>query len=44
MAANAEIKSKACTWGFRSRNVSEKENTEYIIESVNEILKIVGVN
>lgn len=43
-AHNAEIKCIACTWGFRSRNVLEKENPEYIIDSVNEILKIVGVN
>lgn len=43
-AHNAEIKCIACTWGFRSRNVLENENPEYIIDSVNEILKIVGVN
>lgn len=43
-AHNAGIKCIACTWGFRSRNVLEKENPEYIIDSVTEILKIVGVN
>lgn len=43
-AHNAEIKCIACTWGFREKSVLEKENPEYIIDSVNEILKIVGVN
>ena len=43
-AHNADVKCIACTWGFRSRNVLENENPEYIIDSVNEILKIVGVN
>ena len=43
-AHNADIKCIACTWGFRERNVLEKEKPEYIIDSVNEILKIVGVN
>ena len=43
-AHNANIKCIACTWGFRERNVLEKEKPEYIIDSVNEILKIVGVN
>lgn len=43
-AHNADIKCIACTWGFRNRNVLENENPEYIIDSVNEILKIVGVN
>ena len=38
-----EIKCIACSWGFRSRSVLENENPEYIIDSVNEILKIVGV-
>jgi phosphoglycolate phosphatase len=43
-AHNADIKCIACTWGFRSRSVLERENPEYIIDNVNEILKIVGVN
>ena len=43
-AHNAEIKCIACTWGFRSVSVLEKENPEYIIDNVAEILRIVGVN
>lgn len=43
-AHNSGIKCIACTWGFRDRSVLEKENPEYIIDNVNEILKIVGVN
>ena len=43
-AHNADIKCIACTWGFRERNVLEKEKPEYIVDSVNEILKVVGVN
>ena len=43
-AHNAEIKCIACSWGFRSKSVLESENPEYIIDNVNEILKIVGVN
>jgi phosphoglycolate phosphatase len=42
-AHNAEIKCIACTWGFRSKNVLENENPEYIIDSPKEILRIVGV-
>lgn len=43
-AHNAELKCIACTWGFRSRSVLESENPEYIIDSPEEILRIVGVN
>ncbi len=43
-AHNAEIKCIACTWGFRSKNVLENEKPEYIIDSPEEILRIVGVN
>jgi len=43
-AHNSGMKCIACTWGFRDRSVLEKENPEYIIDNVNEILKIVGVN
>ncbi len=43
-ARNAELKCIACTWGFRSVSVLEKENPEYIINNVKDILKIVGVN
>jgi len=42
-AHNAEIKCIACTWGFRSRSVLERENPEYIIDNVNGIFEIVGV-
>ncbi len=42
-AHNAEIKCIACTWGFRSKSVLENENPEYIIDSPEEILRIVGV-
>lgn len=42
-AHNAELKCIACTWGFRSREVLEAENPEYIIDDVNEIFEIVGV-
>ena len=42
-AHNAEIECIACTWGFRSKNVLENENPEYIIDSPEEILRIVGV-
>ena len=41
-AHNAEIECIACTWGFRSKNVLEIENPEYIIDSPEEILRIVG--
>ena len=41
-AHNAEIECIACTWGFRSKNVLENENPEYIIDSPEEILRIVG--
>lgn len=43
-AHNSEVKCIACTWGFRSRSVLENENPEYIIDNVNEIFEIVGVN
>ena len=43
-AHNAEIKCIACTWGFRKRSVLEREKPEYIIDGVNEIFEIVGVN
>ena len=42
-AHNAEIKCSACSWGFREKTVLEAEKPEYIIDSVNEILEIVGV-
>lgn len=42
-AHNAEIKCIACSWGFRSKSVLENENPEYIIDSPEEILRIVGV-
>lgn len=42
-AHNAEIKCIACSWGFREKTVLEAEKPEYIIDSVNEILEIVGV-
>lgn len=42
-AHNAEIKCIACSWGFRSKSVLENENPEYIIDSSEEILRIVGV-
>ena len=42
-AHNAEIKCIACIWGFRSKSVLEKEKPEYIIDSPEEILRIVGV-
>ncbi|MBR2875764.1 MAG: HAD family hydrolase [Clostridia bacterium] len=42
-AHNAGLRCIACTWGFRSREVLEKENPEYIIESPKQILEIVGV-
>lgn len=41
-ARNASVKCIACTWGFRSRGVLENENPEYIIDSPEEILRIVG--
>lgn len=41
-AHNAEIKCIACTWGFRSKSVLKNENPEYIIDSPEEILRIVG--
>ncbi|MBO5858128.1 MAG: HAD-IA family hydrolase, partial [Clostridia bacterium] len=43
-AHNAEIKCIACSWGFRSKSVLEKEKPEYIIDSPEEILRIVGAN
>jgi len=42
-ARNAEIDCIGCTWGFRPREVLEKEGAKYIIDSPDEILKIVGV-
>ena len=42
-AHNADLKCIACTWGFRSKAVLEKEKPEYIIDSPKEILEIVGV-
>jgi len=42
-AHNAEIKCIACSWGFRSKSVLENENPEYIIDSPEEILRIIGV-
>ncbi len=41
-AHNAGIKCIACTWGFREKSVLENENPEYIIDSPEEILRIVG--
>ena len=42
-AYNAGIKCIACSWGFRSKDVLKRENPEYIIDSPDEILNIVGV-
>ena len=41
-AHNAGIKCIACTWGFREKSVLENENPEYIADSPEEILRIVG--
>ncbi len=40
-ARNAGVRCIACTWGFRSKVVLERENPEYIIDSPKEILDIV---
>lgn len=42
-ARNANINCIGCCWGFRSREVLEKEGAKYIVESPDEILRIVGV-
>lgn len=42
-AKNAKIDCIGCTWGFRSRDVLAKEGATYIIDTPDEILKIVGV-
>ena len=42
-ARNAKIDCIGCCWGFRSREVLEKEGAKYIVESPDEILRIVGV-
>lgn len=42
-AKNAEINCIGCTWGFRSREVLAREGATYIIDTPDEILKIVGV-
>ncbi len=41
-AKNSGIKCIACSWGFRDVEVLEKENPEYIVNSPDEILNIVG--
>jgi phosphoglycolate phosphatase len=40
-ANNAGVRCIACTWGFRSKVVLERENPEYIIDSPKEILEVV---
>ena len=40
-ANNAGVRCIACTWGFRSKVVLERENPEYIIDSPKEILDVV---
>ena len=42
-AKNAEIDCIGCTWGFRSKDILKHEGAKYIIDSPQEILKIVGV-
>lgn len=42
-AKNAEINCIGCTWGFRSRDVLAGEGATYIIDTPDEILKIIGV-
>ena len=41
-AKNAGTECIGCTWGFRSKEVLETEGANYIIESPNEILEIIG--
>ena len=40
-ANNAGVKSIAVTWGFRSREFLQKYEPDYIVDSPNEILKII---
>lgn len=42
-AKNAEIDCIGCSWGFRSKDILKHEGAKYIIDSPQEILKIVGV-
>lgn len=42
-AKNSEIDCIGCCWGFRDRQVLEKAGANYIVNSPDEILKIVGV-
>ena len=42
-AKNAEIDCIGCAWGFRSKDILKHEGAKYIIDSPQEILKIVGV-
>lgn len=42
-AKNAKIDCIGCTWGFRSKQVLVDEGARYIIDTPDEILKIVGV-
>ncbi len=43
-ANNAEIECVGCCWGFRSREILEEYGARFIVETPQEILKIVGVN
>jgi len=35
---NAKTKTCAVTWGYRSKNILEKENPDYIVEKISELL------
>ena len=40
-AHNASLPIIGCTWGFRSREILEENNAEYIIDEPKEIIKII---
>ncbi len=40
-AKNANVISVGVTWGYRDREVIEKENPDYIVNSVDELLQII---
>ena len=42
-AKNAEIDCIGCAWGFRSKEILEREGARYIIDVPKEILEIIGV-
>lgn len=41
-AKNAGLTSVAVTWGFRDRNLLKREGAQYIIDSPNQLLDIIG--